>query len=489
MIGRISMAKLRVLTCLVACVALGAPSGLGEEARKGRQLSFTEVLAIGLVVEKADSVISGIVRKSPAERAGLRVGDRILKAEGKILRTSYEQTMTAILLRARKAGHDAVSLGFRVARGKVEQTIEVPITLREIDVSVVVNRGLDFLALELERDPEYKKTPQRSFYAPIIYAPLTGLAFLANGSTRVEGRHAAGIRRALAYVMKHGGRRKEKQDEINRSVGGNLCSLTHNAGFSAMFLAQFIDSEFPRGAGGRERSSRGAGIELRFSEKQIRAKLSECGKTLATLCLPNGGWQHGSGGANMLGYTHLTAATITAMNGLLMARQVGVKVDRSVLTRGFGYLRKVTMNGHVGYAVGNRGSFSAGRNAGLLQCLHRGGSDRNISTAPVLATLLKNLDKASTGHGSPTWHLFHASLALANLEPTGFEQFFSLYGRRLLGGQQGDGSVRAMDPPGVPPGKGEDNRVWGALYTTPLIALALLAPYRQDLLVYDFNNE
>jgi len=209
---------------------------------------------------------------------------------------------------------------------------------------------------------------------------------------------------------------------------------------------------------------------------------------LEGLALQNGGWQHGSGGRNMLGYTHLTAVTITAMNGLLMAKQVEIKVDRAVLKRGFGYLRKATSDGQVGYAVGNRGSFSAGRNAGALQCLFRGGNGEDELVAPVLAKLLANIDKAGTGHGSPIWRLFYISLATANLSPDGRERFISLYQKRLLRNQQADDALRAFDPSGSPPGQGEENRVWGALYTTPLIALALLAPYRQDLLICDFDQ-
>ncbi len=258
--------------------------------------------------------------------------------------------------------------------------------------------------------------------------------------------------------------------------------------FSAMFLAQLLDSEFRKGARRRRPARRGGRARLRFSEKEIRKKRLQCTNTLEGLALQNGGWQHGSGGRNMLGYTHLTAATITAMNGLLMAKQVEIKVDRAVLKRGFGYLRKATSDGQIGYAVGNRGSFSAGRNAGALQCLFRGGNGEDELVAPVLAKLLANIDKAGTGHGSSIWHLLYISLATANLSPDGRERFISLYQKRLLRNQQADDALRAFDPSGSPPGQGEENRVWGALYTTPLIALALLAPYRQDLLICDFDQ-
>ena len=434
------------LIVLIGCVMFGAPAVLGEEA------PFTSAMAIGIRVDSKAPVIAFVANGSPAARAGLRIGDRIDSA-----------AVGAIIESARKAGEDSARLIFGVVRDGKKKSIEFTVTLREIDVSIAVNRGLDFLADVSKEDPEYEATRTRAFYAPIIYAPLSGLAFLANGSTRVEGRHSAGIRRALAYVMKHGGTRKPAQDAINKAVGANICSLTHNAGFSAMFLAQLLASESADGA----------------QSKQIRAKLAVCCRTLEKLARPNGGWQHGSGGRNALGYTHLTAATITAMNGLSMAMQVGIEVDRAVIKRGLGYLEKATSNGLVGYAVGNRGSFSAGRNAGFLQVLYRNGLGKDKSVAPVLAKLLKNIDKAGTGHGSPTWHLFYVALATARLDPPGAKRFFALYGKRLMGNQQADGSVPAS-------GKGEENRVWGALYTTPLIAMALLAPYRQDLLLYRF---
>jgi len=354
------------------------------------------------------------------------------------------------------------------------------------DVSTAVTKGLDYLANELANDSGYTKTPQRSFYAPIIYAPLSGLAFLANGSTRVEGRHAGALRHVLAYVMQHGGRRKKNQDAINKAVGANICSLTHNAGFNAMFLAQLIDREFPqprkKRAGGQKRA------KLQFSEAQIRAKLRECCKTLEDLQLKNGGWQHGSGGPNGLGYTHLMAATVTAMNGLAMAKQVGIKVDSSVIDKGLDYIRKASSGGDVGYAVGNRGSFSAGRNAGVLQVLFRLGLQNDKLVKPLMAKLTRNLRMAETGHGSPVWHLFYAGLATAHLSPKARQDFDSLYREKLLRGQQKNGSIRAPEKPGTKPGQGEENRVWGALYTTPLIVLALQAPYRQDLLLYNFHK-
>ena len=357
------------------------------------------------------------------------------------------------------------------------------------DVSAAVTRALDFLSAELAKDPQYGKTPRRRFYAPIVYAPLSGLAFLGSGSTRVEGPYAESLRHVLAYVMKHGGRRKANQDAVNKAVGANICSLTHNAGYSAMFLAQLIDSEFPARresrVGGQQRAVR----KLEFSETQIRAKLRECCKTLEDLQSNNGGWQHGSGGPNGLGYTHLMAATITAMNGLAMARQVGVDVDRTVIDKGLAYIRKASSDGRIGYAVGNRGSFSAGRNAGVLQVLYRLRLQDDKLVEPVLAELIKNLAKAETGHGSPLWHLLYTGLATAHISPEARRDFDSLYRTKLLRGQQRDGSIRAPEKPGTKPGQGEENRVWGALYTTPSIVLALQASYRQDLLVFDFRPD
>ena len=452
---------------LIGLVMFASPVAVGEE--------FTPATAIGLRVGAEAAVVASVAKGSPAARAGLLVGDRIEKVGKQAARGSYEALVNAIIDRPRKAGDDSVRLSFRVKRGGAKKTIEFTVALREIDVSVAVNRGLDFLAKVSKDDPDYKATRTRAFYAPIIYAPLAGLAFLANGSTRTEGRHAAAIRRTLAFVMKHGGTRKPAQDAINKAVGGNICSLTHNAGFSAMFLAQLLASESP------------SGPELGVSIEEIRATLAVCSRTLERIAKPNGGWQHGSGGRNMLGYTHLTAATITAMNGLSMARQVGIKVDDAVIKRGLAYLAKATSDGQVGYAVGNRGSFSAGRNAGYLQCLYRNGLGKSKSVAPVLAKLLKNIDKAGTGHGSATWHLFYVALASSRLDADGAKRFFSLYGKRLIGNQQADGSIRAIAPPGIAPAKAEENRVWGALYTTPLITMVLLAPYRQNELLYSFG--
>ena len=70
-------------------------------------------------------------------------------------------------------------------------------------------------ALPAHAGGTYEASRPRTYYAPIIYAPLTGLAFAPQGSTCTERRYA----------------------EALKAVHGNICSLTHNAGFNAMFLA------------------------------------------------------------------------------------------------------------------------------------------------------------------------------------------------------------------------------------------------------------
>jgi len=465
---------------LIALLVGSFPAWAGESPISGDfdPPPYTPAAALGLVVASGAGngiVVQSVEADSAAAQAGFQAGDLVLLLRGKALGTSCAAGVEKAVAAAREAGKPLVELAFSVRRGKAERTLEIRVSLREIDVRVAVTRALDYLAREIERDPRFEKTKPRSYYAPIIYAPLAGLAFVCHGSTLERGRYAAPLRTVLAYVVAHGGTRKPEQDAINKAVHGNICSLTHNAGFNAMFLAQLLEAEAASGSAAKK--------------QQIRAKLRVCCNTLEKLALPNGGWQHGSGGANPLGYTHLVAATVTALNGLEMAVQAGVKVDKGVIERGLGYLRAATSGGEVGYALGNRGSFSAGRNAAALQCLCRAGLAKDPLVAPVLSALGKNLEKAERGHGSPTWHMFYIALALARLDPKRYDRFYALYGKRLLANQQPDGSFAAIGRAGGKPGQGEENRVWGPLYTTPLIALALLAPYRPHTLLYRFTKQ
>jgi len=66
--------------------------------------------------------------------------------------------------------------------------------------------------------------------------------------------------------------------------------------------------------------------------------------------------------------------------------------------------------------------------------------------------------------------------------------FYALYRARLLEGQREDGSIHAPDPAGAKPDGGEENRVWGPLYTTPLIVLTLQAPAHPRRLLYRFGD-
>jgi len=475
----------RLLLPLLCLALIHVAPALAEDALIGENSSarapFDQVAAVGLQVEgpaKAWEVIA-VEPGSAAGRAGFQTGDRIVRVAGRSPTGEYAEAITTALDSARTAAQDSADLEVQIKRDGKKQTIALTLPLHEIDVLVATTNALDYLSDEVQDDPKLEKTRPRAFYAPIIYAPLSGLAFLSGGSTRSTGRHSAALRTLLAYVMEHGGRRKAAQDAINKAVGGNICSLTHNAGYSAMFLAQLIDSE------GRE----DAATPLQFSHAEIREKLRACCKALEKIQLENGGWQHGSGGANMLGYTHLMAATVTAMNGLAMAKQVGVDESDTAIERGLAYIRKATKDGRVGYAVGNRGSFSAGRNAGVFQLMVRLGLQEDDLVEPMKAMLITNIDKAGTGHGSPVWHLFYVGLAAADIGPDASARFDALYRGFLLRGQADDGSILAPEAAGTKPGTGEENRVWGTLYTTPLIVLALRAPYRRHLLLYDFAKQ
>ncbi len=423
-----------LLSILLSCALLsGAPVRAAAQpgdqepvaAEPAARPAFDQVAAVGLVGEPHSTTwtVTAVARGSAAYRAGFETGDVIGGvAEGRPA-GEYVTAVAAALGAARAAGERAADLDVRLRRAGKERTMRLVLPLGEIDVLVATTRALDYLADEVNADPRFEKTRTRSFYAPIIDAPLTGLALLTGGSTRRTGRHAAALRVVLAYCMEHGGRRKHTQDAINEAVGGNICSLTHNAGFNAMFLAQLIGSEAPERAEGGGAEAEGAGTSLRFSQQQIRDKLRACCKTLEGIQLKNGGWQHGSGGVNMLGYTDLVAATVTAMNGLAMARQVGVDESGPAIERGLDYLRRVTEDGRVGYAAGNRGTFSPGRNAAVLQVMVRLGLAEDDLVGPMKAILATKIDEAGMGHGSPVWHLFYVGLATAHLLPEARAQF------------------------------------------------------------------
>ncbi len=455
-----------------------------SSASKKRSLRtpFTQVTAVGVIVHSSKSaVIDSVSSGTAAQQAGVLAGDVILNINNQPLEKPYQDIVATIIDAAHKSKKETVKFVFQLKRHSVEKAITFNVTLRELETSVAITKALDYLADELIEDPEYKKTPTRQFYAPIIYAPLAGLAFVESGSTQTSGRHATALRHVLTYVMEHGGRRKKNMDAINKAVQANICSLTHNSGYSAMFLAQLIDSE--------SSIKKQAAQKPKFSRKQVIEKLRECCQSLEKLQLKNGGWQHGSGGKNGLGYTHLMAATVTAMNGLAMAQQVGVKVDQKVINKGLEYIQKCTDKGHVGYTIGNRGSFSAGRNAGVLQILYRLGLQDDKLVKPIKSKLSNNLRGAQTGHGSPVWHLCYAGMAIGQLSPAARDEFNSLYRKKLLSGQQKDGSILAPAKQGEQIGRSEENKVWGALYTTPLIVLALQAQQRQHMLIYNFQKK
>lgn len=102
------------------------------------------------------------------------------------------------------------------------------------EIVKAIDRGLAFLAKAQQADGQVPSSGNVGSY-PAVMTSLTGLAFLANGSTPEEGPYANHVKKAMLYVLRVAD--MGKTDGLIAGPGSESRSM-YGHGFSMLFLAQ-----------------------------------------------------------------------------------------------------------------------------------------------------------------------------------------------------------------------------------------------------------
>ncbi len=293
----------------------------------------------------------------PAETAGLRVGDVIVGA-GKTFKEGSLQPVADALVKA-ETGKGKGVLQLRVERVGEKGTLKIDVAVPQGGKAAakphegearqaIFAKSCAWLAEQQGSNGGYAETLSGPNGA-VVQTSLAGLAWLAHGSDLSQGEYKDNIRGAVDFVTMNlgvGGGATGRGATSDGSDGPSWDQTNWGFAHAAIFLGE---------------------LQARSPDDGVRETLIHCGGTLADRQEKTGGWAHGPGGANALGYIELNIVSGLAIAGIGLAAQAGYELDPDVLVKAADYLEKSGGgDGGVAYSHkdGQRGQGNIGRTGG-----------------------------------------------------------------------------------------------------------------------------
>jgi hypothetical protein len=189
-----------------------------------------------------------------------------------------------------------------------------------------VKRGLDYLA------KIQMKSGSIGSQAPLAFTALAGLSWMAGGSTPTRGPYASNVMNALQYVLKCArGNTGYLNEGAGRMAGG---SGMHGHGYALLFLSELY----------------GMCGELSHSvgDENVRSAIVKAVAVTERAQHTAGGWTY-----EPQPYGHEGSVTITQVQALRAARNIGVSISNKVVEKGIKYIKDSTnADGTIMYMLG-----------------------------------------------------------------------------------------------------------------------------------------
>lgn len=310
------------------------------------------------------------------------------------------------------------------------------------DTDAKIEKGLNFLAK--------KQTSSGSLGGSVSVATtaMSGLAWLANGSTPERGKYSENIYKALKYILKCTG----KNGLIQESTGGYSSMQGH--GFATLFLSESLGM-----------------IADPTLYNEVKDKLKLAVKFLEKSQNKYGGWGDSGGGPEST-QDGSGAVAIMQINALRSARNQGLVISEKVINKAKKYLNEMTNeDGSYSYNYGSRGprQSSGLTGAGMYMIGAMGmykDNKRYEKGIKYLMTHAPFMKKSSADYGWTSWEyftLFYASLAIFQYGGNDWKEWYPKMRNMYCKKQSGSGEW----------GPDSYNGLW-----TAFTLLALQLPYR-----------
>ena len=285
----------------------------------------------------------------------------------------------------------------------------------------ILKGALDWLAKEQKDGGGFEQTLGGNNGA-VVMASLAGLAWLSSGSSLDQGPYAKNLKAAMGFVKT--ALVAKDPFEGMRSGSGNWNQSTWAYGHAAIFLGE-LQQASPR--------------------DEIKAELGRIAKELAARQEASGGYAHGPGGPNALGYLELNIIAGFVLSGIGLAKQAGCEVDMDCVDKLLDYCEQSAAGGGVGYSTksGQQGQGNIGRSAGAWLGAIACGKSRNRFVKSMGSWVKGHVEDPLGGHATLMQHILLAGVAAKALGRSSTKRFWKAMLPSYVLARAPDGSLHS----------------------------------------------
>lgn len=363
----------------------------------------------------------------PAQRAGLERGDVITGVSGKPFKDGSLAPLAKAILDAESGASKGVVLTVERAetKGATQVLVAVPVLGKEASAPLTgkarktaLDAALALLAERQRADGGFAETLSGKNGA-VVQASMAGLAWLAAGSDLTQGPYAENVKKAAAFV-----RANAMTASAAPTGGANWDQSNWGVAHGAIFLGE---------------------LQARSPDAEVLASLTAFAADLAKRQETSGGWAHGPGGPNALGYVELNIVSGLSLMGMGLAREAGWEVPADTLAKARAYIEGSSSgDGGIGYSTrdGQQGQGNIGRTAAAWMGYTTLDLRRDAWTKRMTSYIQQHADDAFGGHASLMQQILLAGLAAQALDSKAAKSFWSASQTDLVLARSPDGSFQ-----------------------------------------------
>ncbi len=368
----------------------------------------------------------------PAARAGLKAGDVIVGVEGGGAFAKGSRAPLADALRKAEANAQkpVITLLLEGEKGKTRKLAVTLIAAAQKDFvdpekpegrAGFAAAACDWLAAKQRADGGYPETLGGTMGA-VVQTSVAGLAWLATGATSTQGKYAPNIAKARAFVAANVAKESGLAGMMPKG-GANWNQENWGWCHALLFLGE---------------------LQLRDPSDALLADVKRCAEAIQKNQESSGGWAHGPGGPNGLGYVELNIMSALALGGLGLAKQCGVDIPQTAVIKAVEYIEDSSSGGGVGYSTkaGQKGQGNIGRSAGCWLGYRALGLEKRKACDSMRGYVSRTIGDVLGGHASLMQQTLLAGGAAAALGGDVRKKFWSALGDDAILARAPDGSMQ-----------------------------------------------
>jgi hypothetical protein len=283
-----------------------------------------------------------------------------------------------------------------------------------VRVKKVIEKGLDYLAQNQNQNGSWtcrigyklNETYQGEEYDNVGVTAIAGIAFLAQGSVPGRGKYGTNIEKALQFVLSC----VRETDGYITKYGTRM----YEHGFAALFLAEVYGMSF---------------------REDIKGKLKKSTQCIINSQNSDGGWRY-----QPIGVDADISVTVTILQALRAARNVGIAVPKEVISKAIAYVKKSQrFDGSFNYQLMEPSRVSFPLTAAGVTSLMSSGEYNTPEIQRGIRFLINNMP---TVYGDYHFYYGHYYAAQVMFQSGGknWQQYFQRIQNEIITQQQSDGS-------------------------------------------------